>query len=120
MESRRCRVSVCSRFIVISSGHLFLWLSRGRPTSIEEHDRSEPAADTGRAVVLDREQPDQHTERNGNDQRLERRRGGVQAFERAQHRDRRREQAVAVEEGRTRHAQHEIQPPPLLGDLRSA
>ncbi len=66
----------------------------------EQCDWPEPAADAGGAEALDGEQPAQHTERDGQYQGLESGCGDVQPFDRAQHRDRGRQQTVAIEQGR--------------------
>ena len=51
------------------------------------------------AAVLQREQADEHGDRQRDDEMTERRRGDREAFHGAQHGDRRRDHAVAVEEG---------------------
>ena len=64
----------------------------------DQHDRTEEMADLRGALGLDRKQRQQDHHRGGNDVGLERRGGHLQAFERRQHRDRRRDRAVAVDQ----------------------
>ena len=70
----------------------------------QHHDRAEHSTDARRAAPLHDEQADQHRQRERHDVRLELRRGDLETFDRAQHRDRRRDDAVAVEERRTEDA----------------
>ena len=57
------------------------------------------------AALLDGEQPDEHEQRDRNDVGLEGGRGDLEALDRRQHRDRRRDRAVAVEERGAEEAQ---------------
>jgi hypothetical protein len=66
----------------------------------DEHDRAEDAADPGGAVSLEVEEQEQQEERRGNHVWLEGWRRDPEALGRAQHRDRRRDDAVAVEQRR--------------------
>jgi hypothetical protein len=61
-------------------------------------DRPEADADARRAMALDPEQCDQDAQRDRHDVVREQRRRDFQAFDRRQHRDGRRDQAVAVEQ----------------------
>ena len=93
--------------------HAVGWIERGKHAGIlrdmgnaaeckrdepDKRDRAEESRDPRRAVRLHREEAeqDQHGERD--DIVFERRRGDLQAFDRRQHRDRRRDQGVAIEE----------------------
>ena len=86
----------------------------------EAHDRAEPAADAAGAEMLDGEQRDDDGERDRHDQRLESGRGDVEALDGAQHRDRRRQQAVAVEQRGAGHAEHDVELAPADRDLGAA
>ena len=70
----------------------------------ERHDRPERPTDTRGALGLDREQPDQDGDCRRNHIGLDRRRRDVQAFERGKNRDRRRDGAIAVNQGRAEQA----------------
>ena len=72
------------------------------------HDRPEQPADPVGAVALDREHADEDQHGDRDDVAVEERRRHLEALDRAQHRDRRRDHAVAVEQGRAEDAeQHE-------------
>ena len=64
----------------------------------DERDRTEESGNPRRAVRLHREETEQDQHGQRHDIVLKRRRGDLQAFDRRQHRDRRRDQRVAVEE----------------------
>ena len=63
-----------------------------------DRDRPEHGTDRPGAAALQREQADEHGDRQRDDEAVERRRRDRQALDRAQHRDRRGDHAVAVEE----------------------
>ena len=65
-----------------------------------DHDWTEQAADLRGPAPLDREQADQDRQRHRQDERLEVRRDQLEAFHCRQHRDGRRNHAVAVEQRR--------------------
>ncbi len=65
----------------------------------DQHDRPEQLADAGRAAALQHEQKEQDDHRQGHDMGLQSRGRGLQAFDRREHRDRRGDQAVAIEQG---------------------
>jgi hypothetical protein len=65
----------------------------------DQRDRPEKFADAGRAVFLHREQGEQNDQGDGDHALLEGRRDDFQAFDRRQHRNRRRDDAVAVKQG---------------------
>ena len=71
------------------------------------HDRTEQAPDAVGAVTLNREHPDQNHDRDRHHVRIEERRRDLEPFDRAKHRDRRRDHAVAVEQRRTEDAQED-------------
>ena len=58
-----------------------------------------------RPGTLDREQRDEDDDGDRHDERMQRRRDDAEAFDRAQHRDRRRDHAVAVEHRRAEDAE---------------
>ena len=66
---------------------------------------AEQQADYAGALALDGEQCDQHARRNGNDIRLEHRRSELEALDRRQHRDRRREHGIAIEQCGAEHSE---------------
>ena len=74
----------------------------------QRHDRPEQLADAVAALRLQRKQADQDHRRQGDDIRRNRRHRGLQAFERAQHRDGRRDGAVAIKERGAENAQAQI------------
>ena len=69
-----------------------------------DHDRAEQAADTVRAVPLNREHPDQDHDGDRHHVRVEQWRRDLEPLDRAEHRDRRRDHAVAVEQRRAEDA----------------
>ena len=83
----------------------------------QQHDRPEDPADAGRPARLRREQGQQNHQRGRHRIGLERVGQDVDAFEGAQHRDRRRDDAVAIDQGRPEHAQGGQRPraPPAAG-----
>ena len=93
--------------------------SAGDHQEPSDHDRPEQSADTVRAVLLDRE--DANDDRHGDRDHvgLEQRRGHLEALDRAEHGDRRRDHAVAVEQSGAEDAQ-EHQPRPGRGRSPSA
>ena len=70
----------------------------------DQHDRPEDRADAGRPAALEEEQDDQDDDRDRDDVRLEERRRDFEPFDGAEHRDRRRDHAVAVEQRRAEDA----------------
>ena len=74
----------------------------------QQHHRSKDAADAGGSLRLRREQQQQDDQRGRQDIRLERICGDVDALQRAQHRDRRRDDPVAIDQRRAKQAR----PPP--------
>ena len=81
----------------------------GRPSGDErhepdDHDRPEDRADAAGAATLHQKQPDQDDDGDRHDERLEDVRRDAKPFDRAQHRDRRRDHAVAVEQRRAEQA----------------
>ena len=73
---------------------------RGDTQKPDDHDRAEQATDPVGAELLDHEQHDQDRHGNRHDVWAEQRRHHLEAFHGAEHRDRRRNHAVAVEQGR--------------------
>ena len=71
---------------------------RGDRQEPAQHDRPEDAADEGRALLLDGEQADQDDDGERHHGGRQGRRVDLQALEGAQHGDRRRDGAVAVEQ----------------------
>jgi len=61
-----------------------------------EHYRPEDVTDELGSLALNQEQTDEDRDGDGNDHWRERRRINLQTFDRAEHRDRRRDHAVAV------------------------
>ena len=70
----------------------------GQRREPHHHHRPEQSADGTRAVTLQQEQTEQDRDRQRQHDRLERRRDELQALDRAEHRDRRRDHPVAEEE----------------------
>jgi hypothetical protein len=83
---------------------------------IEDHDRAEERANPRRAVRLDREQADQDADRDRHHIRPESRFDRGQPLNGRQHRDRRRDHRIAVEQGTGEHAEQDDarRPAPLL------
>jgi hypothetical protein len=77
----------------------------------QRHDRPEQLADAIAPLRLQGEQADQDQRRQGDDVRRNRRDRGLQAFERAQDRDRRRNGAVAVKQRGAENAKRDHRDP---------
>ena len=75
-----------------------------------DHHRAEDTRDPLRAAALDEEEGDQDRHGDRDHPRLEGGRGDLEALDRAEHRDRRRDQAVAVEQRRAEHAEGDDRP----------
>ena len=73
----------------------------------EQHDRAEDRADAGGASLLEREQQQQNDHRDWQHEFVDAVRRGLQPFDRAQHRDRWRDHAVAVEQRRAEQAERD-------------
>ena len=73
----------------------------------QHHHRTEQPADAVRAVLLDGEDPDQNDDRDRHDIRIDQRCRDRQAFDRAQHGDRRRNHAVPVQQRRAENAERD-------------
>ena len=73
----------------------------------DQHHRTEDAADEGCSLPLDEEENGQDDDRDRHDQRCELRRVELQALDGAQHRNRWRDRAVAIEERRPDQAEHQ-------------
>ena len=86
---------------------------RGEP---EEHDRAERAADRGRPERLRREQREQDHGRRRQHVGLQGRRDLLHAFQRREHRNRRRDRAVAINERRAEEAYRYDERPLMLLD----
>ena len=84
-----------------------IWRSPSTPMHREphDHDRPEDLADRFGAPPLHDEQPDQDHAGQRDDQVVERRRGDLEALDRAEHRDGRRDEPVAVEQRGAEHAE---------------
>ena len=72
---------------------------RGENDEPADHHRPEDLPDDSGALLLHEEQADQDDDGHGHHDRRQRRRIDLEALDRAQHRDRRRDRAVAVEQG---------------------
>ncbi|MCY1173466.1 hypothetical protein D9M73_136260 [compost metagenome] len=70
----------------------------------EQHDRAEGGANSSRAEPLGCEEDNQDGDGRRHDEGLERTRHDIDTFERAEHRDGRRDDAVAIEQGRAEQA----------------
>ena len=73
----------------------------------QRDDRPEHAPDRRRAEALNQEQPEQDGQRHRHDIGLQGRGGDLQAFHRTEHRDRRRDHAVAIEQRGAAHPQQQ-------------
>ena len=71
-----------------------------------QHDRAEDMPDPGGAVALDQEQQDENRDGQRHHDALELRRMDLQPLDGAEHRNRRRDGAVAVEQGGAEEADH--------------
>ncbi len=70
----------------------------------EHHDRPKGAADLGGPEPLNGKEDNQNPDGDGHHERLERAGDDIDPFERAQHRNSRRDDAVAIEQGRAQKA----------------
>ena len=82
----------------------------------EHHDRAEPGRHRGRAPALDGEQHHQNGDADVQHVRVEARRHEIEAFDGGKHRDRRRDDGVAVEQRRADHAEPDHEPAALAHD----
>ena len=81
----------------------------------QQHDRPEGGADARGPERLDREQRQQDDDGGRHHVVVHRRRGDIEAFERRQHGDRRRDRAVAIDQrGAEKAEQDDQRTPPLL------
>jgi hypothetical protein len=80
-----------------------------------EHDRSEDLTDEAGALLLHDKQPHQDDDGERHDRRRQRGRVDLQAFDRAEHGDRRRDRAVAIEQGGADETDDEKLGPPCAG-----
>jgi hypothetical protein len=76
----------------------------------QDHHRPEHSRDPLGAPLLDEEQHDEDGDRHGDHPRLEGVRGDLETLDRAQHRDRRRDQAITVEQRRPEHSEGDDHP----------
>ncbi len=76
----------------------------------DHHHGPEQPADHAGAAPLHQEEAEQHHDGERNDVGIEERRGDLQSLDRAQHRDRRRDHAVAIEERRADQAGGQDEP----------
>ena len=76
----------------------------------QANHRTEQNADAGGPVPLDREQPDEDCERERNHERLERGRHHFEPLDCGEHRNRRRDHAVAVEHRRAEYSENDEPP----------
>ena len=81
---------------------------------VDEDDGAEETADLGGAPRLDDEQADEDDDRNRDDERLEPGFDDGQALDRREHRDRRGDHRITVEQARRQHAHHHQRRSPLL------
>ncbi|MHC2522020.1 hypothetical protein ACVMHW_007902 [Bradyrhizobium diazoefficiens] len=88
---------------------------RGEHGEPGQHHRSEDAADEAGALFLHHEQADQDDDGDGHDGWRERGRVHLEAFDGAQHGDRRRDRAVTVEQGGADEADHQQMRAPGAG-----
>ena len=90
---------------------MVLWFAvqaeHGQHDEPDHHHRPEQAAHTCRAAALNHEQAGQHDQRHRHDVAPQRRSCDLQAFHRREHRDRRRDDAVAEEDRGAEDAQHQ-------------
>ena len=85
----------------------------------DDHDRAEQPADPVGPEPLNDEQPDQDHHGDRHDVRAKERRHDFETFDGAQHRDRRRDHAVAVEQGGAEDAERDQKRPPDREPRRS-
>ena len=81
---------------------------------VEQHHRPEHQADLGGPARLDREQTDEDGDRDRDDERLEAAAHRLQALDRRQHRHRRRDHRIAVEQRRREDSEHDDPARPAL------
>ena len=81
----------------------------------EHHHRPEDAANEAGALLLHDEEANQDGDSDGHHRRRERWRIDLQSLDGAQHRDRRRDCAIAIEQGRADEADNEQMRPPCAG-----
>ena len=81
----------------------------------DQHDRTEYAADPGRAIALDEKQHGEDDNRQGNDGMLHLRRIYLQPLDRAQYGNRRSDRPVAVKQGRPDQADDDQSGAPFVG-----
>ena len=84
----------------------------GEACEPDDHHRPKGRCDARRAAALDGEQQDQDEDRQRHHIVLERRRSELEAFDRRQHRNRRRDHGIADEHRRPDHAQRQQRPAP--------
>ena len=77
---------------------------------IDDHHRREECPHLGRTPALQQEQEDKQDQRDGDHERVEPRIDHGKPFDRGQHRNRRRDHAVAVEQRSRKHAEQDDQP----------
>jgi hypothetical protein len=87
---------------------------RGDDEKPDQHHRAEQVADRRSSPRLDSKQSEQDRDGGGHDIGLQRRGRHVQALQRRQHRDRRRDRAVAVDQRRPEQADRHDGRPLLL------
>jgi hypothetical protein len=75
-----------------------------------QHYRAEQRPDAGRAAALEEEEAEQDEGRGRDDVGLERGRGGLQALDRGEDRDRRRDQTITIEQCQARDREGGDQP----------
>jgi hypothetical protein len=95
----------------------------GQRNEPHAQDRAEELPDARGAMVLHEEQADQNAQGDRQHERLEARRGDLQALDGGQHRDGRRDDTVTIEQGRPEHAKDDDDGPlawPLLGAFQHA
>ena len=82
----------------------------------DQHDRAEQPADFCGATALNQEQPDEDRQRDRYDEGFENRRCDLDAFNRAEHRDGRRDHPIAIQQRRAEHT-HQHEPAPAKRHL---
>ncbi len=88
-------------------GHDLEKAKAGQDGEPQAHDRAEQHAHAAGAALLQQEEPGQDRDRGRHDIGLEPRRRDIQAFDRAQHRDRRRQDAISIEKRCADHGQQD-------------
>src|SRR5262249_4735247 len=92
----------------------------GHDQEPQSHDGPEGAANPRRALRLEDKQPSEHQHRERDNVGLETRRGDLQPFKRREHRDRRRDRAVAIDEGRAEEANCDNRRSPMSLDANES